>query len=347
MSRRASPWFREERNAWFFKVDGKQKFIAEHPADAPAPKKSAKTGLWNVPDTIREAFHKLISAPVVASGTIWEVFDDFLEWTEKNKAPRTYDFYRQRLQWFKDAQPNIPTEQLTPDEVYKWLNAHPNWSDTFKRGCITAVARAFNWGVKHQRRKVPFNPIKGIEKPADHSRDQILTKAQFQTLLRHVNDEGFRDILEILWLTGCRPQEACRVEARHVHKGFWKFSKEESKGKKRERVVFLVPKAEKLTRKWLKRNPEGPIFRNRLDRPWTSMAFSNRFADLKDVLGFKVQMYALRHSYAHHALTVSKIDPVNLATLLGHADVSMIYRVYGHLIQDTEHMKSVARKIRR
>src|SRR5262249_2239284 len=123
--------------------------------------------------------------------------------------------------------------------------------------------------------------------------------------------------------------------------------KEESKGKKRERVVFLTPKAKKITEKWAKRNPSGPIFRNRAGDPWTAMAFNCRFCRLQEKVGFKVCMYALRHSYAHHALTKKSANPLELATLLGHADLSMLHKTYGHLMTDTEHMRSVARKIRR
>lgn len=100
-------------------------------------------------------------------------------------------------------------------------------------------------------------------------------------MLKLVKDEPFHDILTIIWLSGCRPFEAARVEARHVKKGCWEFPKREGKGK-RPRVAFLVPEAERITKKWAARNPRGPIFRNNRGKPWRAMAFNNRFCRLKE-----------------------------------------------------------------
>ena len=49
-----------------------------------------------------------------------------------------------------------------------------------------------------------------------------------------VRDEEFRDLLIVCWETGCRPQEALRVEGRHVdlEGGCWAFPVDEAKGKK-------------------------------------------------------------------------------------------------------------------
>ena len=53
----------------------------------------------------------------VATGSLWEVFDEFVDWAADKRASRTYDFYRERLQLFKDSIPNIAVEPLTPDNT--------------------------------------------------------------------------------------------------------------------------------------------------------------------------------------------------------------------------------------
>jgi len=55
-------------------------------------------------------------------------------------------------------------------------------------------------------RLIPYSPIKGIDKPAETFRDQIIKPAQFKVLLRKVKDEEFSDLLKAIWWTGCRPQ---------------------------------------------------------------------------------------------------------------------------------------------
>ena len=44
-----------------------------------------------------------------------------------------------------------------------------------------------------------------------------------------------------------------------------------------------------------------------------------------------------RHSFVTRALKHG-VDPITLANLLGHADPTMIARVYGHLSQDSEYL---------
>ena len=119
----------------------------------------------------------MLAPTVVAAGTIWEVFDAMLDWTLANREKRTYDYYKDILQRFKDDFPNVIVERFTPDHVYKWINGK-DWSDTYKRGCMTTLCRAFNFAVK--ARKIPFNPIAGIEKPAASHRETLITPARIR-----------------------------------------------------------------------------------------------------------------------------------------------------------------------
>jgi len=53
-------------------------------------------------------FHELMIQPkkrVVASGAVVQVIDRFLDWTLNNRAKRTYEWYRDRCQWFVDTIP--------------------------------------------------------------------------------------------------------------------------------------------------------------------------------------------------------------------------------------------------
>ena len=52
-------------------------------------------------------------------------------------------------------------------------------------------------------------------------------------------------------------------------------------------------------------------------------------------------MYAVRHSYATHELQEGT-DPVTLVNLLGHADTSMLAKVYANVAQDSEYMRQQA-----
>lgn len=59
--------------------------------------------------------------------------------------------------------------------------------------------------------------------------------------------------------------------------------------------------------------------------------------------GPKYSLYAIRHSFATHALAKG-IDALTVAILLGHRDPSMLARVYQHLSQNPDYLREAARK---
>jgi integrase len=102
-----------------------------------------------------------------------------------------------------------------------------------------------------------------------------------------VRDAEFRDLLAVCWETGCRPQEAVSVEARHADAdaGYWVFPVSESKGKQRKRIVYLTDAVLALTMRLAAARPRGPLFRNADGLPWTASALNCRFARLRLALG--------------------------------------------------------------
>jgi integrase/recombinase XerD len=103
MSRRPKPWFRKSHCAWFVTINGRQHNLGLH-------KKAAET-----------QFKALMQAPrdaAIADTSVAYVFDQFLDWTKKHRAPRTFEFYRQRLQWFLNHLPSgMACQRLKPFHV--------------------------------------------------------------------------------------------------------------------------------------------------------------------------------------------------------------------------------------
>ena len=85
MARRAKPWFRKARGAWFVTVEGVQHNLG-------ADKKEAF-----------ERFYQLMRQPqrrVVSSQALVAVVDAFLDWVKINRSADTFEWYRYRLQRF-------------------------------------------------------------------------------------------------------------------------------------------------------------------------------------------------------------------------------------------------------
>ena len=228
----------------------------------------------------RRAFDSAVAAEHVLA-----LLDAYLDWCQKPKAERTYDWYRRYLESFARAVPSgLTTDGLKPFHVQQWLDAHPAWK-TGKRGAVIAVQRVFNWAVRMGL--ISANPIRPVEKPQAGRREQVITAEQFQIIIALVRDDDFRDLITTCWETGCRPQEAIAVEARHVDlaNGCWVFPVQESKGKRRQRIVYLTDAALAITRRLMLAHPSGPLFRNTDGEPWCASSLNYRFGRLRLALG--------------------------------------------------------------
>src|SRR5262249_52194844 len=101
--------------------------------------------------------------------------------------------------------------------------------------------------------------------------------------LHYFKSESIRELLVTVWETGCRPQEATAVEARHVDLELarWVFPVDESKGETIPRVVYLGEDALAITRKLMARHPTGPLFRNEDGNAWTRWSLNCLFGRLQ------------------------------------------------------------------
>ncbi len=306
MARNASPWYWERRNCWAVIIDGQRHLLGDHPDDAPPPHK--RKGKWVVPPAIQQRYHEVVAAPreqhhlapePEPTVAVAEVFEKFLDWCSKNRAPRTYEWSRTHIQNFVNAlkarkivPAEFPAEDLRPFHVNEWVDANrvarPGrraWGANHCRGAIVAVQRAFSWAEKQGH--ISKSPIRHIEKPAAKRREQVLTPAEFDTLLSHVHDDAFRDVLEFCWETGCRVQEVRLLEAEHYKpdRGRFELPPQKAKGKKRWRIIYLTARATEIATRVVAAHATGPVFRNTDGNPWDAQHFNCRFFRLQRRLG--------------------------------------------------------------
>lgn len=333
MARTPKAWWREDRQAWFVTIKGTR---------------------YNLGPDAEEAdreFHRLMSlkpearAPKASPSkglTVAGIFERFLEWTSKHRAARTYDWYRDHLQSFTnfltDAD-KMAIVDLKPYQVVEWVDQHASWGNNYRRGALIAVQRSFNWAVKLGY--IAASPIPYLEKPQPSRREQAVTVEEWHTIRDHYDDgDPFRDLLEFAWETGCRPQEVKAVEARHVQRAKHRvvFPATEAKGKKRIRMIYMTPRAEAIISRLTKSHPTGLLFLNTKGRAWNYASMNCRFATLKKHLGVKYACYSLRHGFATRKLE-DGLDHITVAALMGHADATMLSKVYSHIGDRHDHLQ--------
>lgn len=335
------PFFRTNRG-WYVQLGKSQVKLADGPEN-PATEKAA----WDRYHVVMAGRQNptpaatLPSSAIPGSCGVAEVFDAFLDWCQKHRAGRTYDFYAEYLQDFltRTKTGRLPAASLKPFHVIAWADEHLTvWSPTTRRGAIVAVQRAFNWAVKVGH--LAASPVPFIEKPRPERRKQAVTPGDWERIKgSYKPGDPFRDLLEFCWETGCRAQEAKAVESRHVDLAKHRvvFPAAEAKGKRRQRVIYLSGRAAEIVAERMKES-SGVLFRNEDGRPWTAYATSCRFARLEKKLGVRFCATAFRHGFATRKL-VEKHDHLTVAELLGHVNGQMLGEVYAHLGDNPEHLR--------
>ncbi len=281
MAHQPKPFFRTGRG-WYVQLGTQQLKLAPGPQNAETEKAA-----W-------AAFHSLMverakptptatHAAHPAALTVAEVFDKFLDWCQKHRSPRTYEWSRGHIQAFCDHLPNplaTPAADLRPFHVVEWVDSKATWGANQKRGAIVAVTRPFNWAAKLGY--IAASPVRGVEKPSPTKRDSRMTPADFALLLSHVQDEPFRDLLTFAYEAGCRPQEARLIEARHLKLAQHRVEipPAEAKGKRRWRVIYLSDAAAAIVKRLAEAGPSGPLFLNVDGHPWKAQAIVCRFQRL-------------------------------------------------------------------
>lgn len=276
--------------------------------------------------------------------TFGELSRKYLEWCKNHRSIRTTEWYTNYLKMFL-TYPGIaetPADQLKPYQVQEWIDSHgERWGDTYRGGAVITVKRVYHWA--DELGYMTENPVKKMKKPPAQRRKSYMKPEDYDAILNKMDDgDPFRDLLIFVWNVGCRPQEVRHIEHRHVNleKGYILFPKEESKGKRQPRRILLNEIALEILKRHMEKNKEGKIFRNKRGTPWTKYAICNRMQRLSTMTGIKLCMYDARHGYATRKLK-AKHGHLEIAATMGHTDGSMIAKVYSHIDEDVEHLRTI------
>ncbi len=324
MPRQSKPYFRQQTKSWYCSIGGKQIPLGKNKTEA------------------HEKFYELMGRKddIRADlATLYELTQTYLDWCQQNKKPSTYAKHLYYLKSFVESTgKRLKVSQVRKLHLTKWFEKQ-SWSSTTQNDAMGVVKRAFNWATEEGY--FTYNPIAKVRKPPAKRRDIFYTAEQWEKI-RSAAQGPIVDFLDFLWSTGCRPQEARILEAKHVHDDVIIFAADESKGEKYQRVLFLTPSSQAIVKKLAAKYPTGPLFRNRTGRAWTKDSIKCAMTRITKRVGFRVIAYGARHGYATNAL-LNGVDPISVSHLMGHRSPSMVAEVYSHLAQNHEFLKKQAR----
>lgn len=347
--REPKPWFRESDGWWYVTlsrrfsrplqqrlIEGKRnreeayrlfyELMADRPKEAPAGDRR-----------------------VIVRYTAWDCVNLFLNHLEKEtKKPRTFAWYKQFCVPFgRSLSDRLRATELKPFHVTEWMSTQTTWQSSGTKNAATrAIKRVFSWC--EEQGYIDKNPLRGLKAPPKSRRETVVTLEEFEALKAKITDDQFRDLLDFVWNTGCRPQEVSIIQCHHVEMETRRIILElkNSKGQRMTRVIFMNDRAAEIISKWIqKRKSKGYVFRTRTGTPFNSNAINCRFRKLEEKVGKRYCLYHFRHSYTTDGLKKG-IDPVTMAVLLGHSDPSTLAKVYQHVGVDAEYMAKQAGRAR-
>jgi integrase len=114
-----------------------------------------------------------------------------------------------------------------------------------------------------------------------------VSPAEYQRVLEAIREPHFRDLVELSWETGSRPQELRRILGEYFEPGPGRivFPPKQAKGKKYHRVIYLTPRAREIVARLVGARPEGTLLVNSEGNPWTKDAINCAFCRLQIELG--------------------------------------------------------------
>jgi len=302
--KRPEPFWRSDRSCWFVQIGKKQHRLSPNETEA-----------WRL-------YHELMAKPPEATQPTRpaqmqavEILDLFLAWCQKNRAETTYEWHRHFCQMLASSLPsNLLLADLKPYHLTRVIDGH-DWLNNTRRDFVTAIQRALNWGVDEGL--IDKSPIARMKKPGLEARELAIRPEDYAEVMETVREPNFKFLLAFAWESGVRPQEIRIIQSRHIdfEQKRIVFPPKESKGKKRQRVIYLTDAGVEMLKPLAEQHPTGAVFRNSEGAAWTKDAINCAFCRLKKKIGRKLHLGAWRKGYTTEAIK-NGVDVSTLAGLL-------------------------------
>lgn len=254
-----------------------------------------------------------------------EALDEIIEqaktYYKRNTISNQYICYKMIFRYLIDKE--ISKYTIRDIENFAVTMYRAGMSSGYIRNCLSLLKRGFDIGIKVN--VISFNPVFKIQIPKRIRIERyVYSKEEVRLLLDSAQGE-LQTILYIAVYTGARIGEILALTKEDIKKEYITISKTISANKKfigstkngLVREVYIVPELrgklqnfKRFTHSYHRVVADFKKLCNRLNLPYTGL-------------------HSLRHTYASLLLN-DKVNPLVIKQLLGHADMTMLNKVYGH-----------------
>lgn len=212
-----------------------------------------------------------------------------------------------------DAQGAMPLSDVTTQTLQDWIDGMVEFgrAPNYVRTIWGKVCSALRWA----KRKGLLGAIDSPRLPAAQQQARDLDPQAIEGLFSRLQSQT-RAILLFVFLTGCRPGEAARLEWSMIRDGSRTIVLPKHKTGKatgRPKTLYLSPAAIELLRLTPRRGTH--VFLTRFGKPFTAHGLSDvmRYHGIHGA-------YTLRHTFAQ--IASEQMLPQNLARLMGHSRIT-------------------------
>lgn len=241
---------------------------------------------------------------------------------------------------FSQAHPRIKCSDITPEIALSWLP--DGSSQDHERTSAGTLKGILKWATGTH---IPASPLAAMRLEKGRRREAIISLEEHRRLVAATKLPRFRALLWFAWWTGARPTELRLLRWEHMQDDCSRAVMREHKTvrkTKKARTIYFNATAQRLLKRH--RKLAGPVFLNKLSKPWTKGAIVRRMDNLRAETGIVATAYTYRHSFITRALTAGE-DIAVVAELTG-TSIEMISRNYGHLDKAKSHLAEAARRMR-
>jgi integrase len=197
------------------------------------------------------------------------VAEQFLDWINRNKKPKTYKVYKLHLQAFCDVHGDVELRNLKAIHVDDLMKKHAHWGNSTQRSVMVCILTCLNWAVR-QGIATRNRLAKRLTIPAivGRGRDSVISPEDYEKMIAHANNR-LRDLIIACRNTGTRPHIIASVTAKHFHEAgeCWVMTEHKTDSTGEPLVVHLNETMLALTRRLMVERPEGPLFVNNRGNP--------------------------------------------------------------------------------
>jgi site-specific recombinase XerD len=224
-------------------------------------------------------------------------------------------------------------QEFNQESVNNYLASKVN---TWSSGSFNCFFKAVIWYMKFTKVMVELPEMKKVEKkPRKYLDEKVIEDILSKTAIMFKDGQKVRIILELLFVSGMRPDELYNLKRENVNLTDSKISLVNTKTKL-SRVVFISSDLANNIKSYFNTEPEKENAFNLCEQ---SLSYYCRM--ISQYMNIKITPYMLRHSFAHDFLKKSGNNLIGLANLLGHGSIETT-RIYSDI--DEKELEEIYRK---